>query len=88
MVFCHPYDDVAVVAGQATFGRELLEDVADLRRVVVPLGGGGLAAGTAIALKQHDPSIQVIGVQAAVCAPYANQALRSGRSSRSPTASP
>ena len=44
MVFCHPYDDVDVVAGQATLGRELIEDLPELRRVVVPLGGGGLAA--------------------------------------------
>jgi threonine dehydratase len=72
MEFCHPYDDIAVVAGQATLGRELLVDVADLRRVLIPLGGGGLAAGTAIALKQADPAIQVVGVQVAACAPYAN----------------
>lgn len=78
MVFCHPYDDVAVVAGQATLGRELLADIGDLRRVVIPLGGGGLASGTAIALKLHDPSIQVIGVQVAACAPYANQLPRTG----------
>jgi threonine dehydratase len=77
-VFCHPYDDLDVVAGQATLGRELIHDVHDLRRVVVPLGGGGLASGTAIALKQYDPSIQVIGVQVAACAPYANQAAPSG----------
>jgi threonine dehydratase len=73
MAFCHPFDDVAVVAGQATLGRELIDDVDDLKRVIIPLGGGGLASGTAIALKQHDPSIQVIGVQVAACAPYANQ---------------
>ncbi len=72
MEFCHPYDDAAVVAGQATLGRELLDDVRDLRRVIVPLGGGGLASGTAIALKRHDPTIQVVGVQVAACAPYAN----------------
>lgn len=73
MAFCHPFDDLAVVAGQATLGRELIHDVHDLKRVIIPLGGGGLAAGTAIALKMHDPSIQVIGVQVAACAPYANQ---------------
>ena len=73
MEFCHPYDDIAVVAGQATLGRELLDDVEDLRRVIIPLGGGGLASGAAIALKRHDPTIQVVGVQVAACAPYANQ---------------
>jgi threonine dehydratase len=73
LAFCHPYDDLAVVAGQATLGLELLDDIAELRRVVVPLGGGGLSAGLAMALKRHDPSITVIGVQVAGCAPYANQ---------------
>jgi threonine dehydratase len=72
MNFCHPYDDPAVVAGQATLGLELLEDIADLRCVIIPLGGGGLAGGTAIALKQHDPSITVIGVQVEACASYAH----------------
>lgn len=74
MVFCHPYDDIDVVAGQATLGRELIDDVADLRRVIVPLGGGGLASGIAIAVKAIDPAIDVIGVQVAACAPYANRA--------------
>jgi len=73
MAFCHPYDDLAVVAGQATLGRELLADIHDLRRIVVPLGGGGLASGVAIAVKQHDPTIEV-----AACAPYANQPFASG----------
>lgn len=78
MNFCHPYDDPAVVAGQATLGVELVEDIADLRTVVIPLGGGGLTGGAAIALKQHDPRIRVIGVQVAACAPYANQPAPEG----------
>jgi threonine dehydratase len=78
MTFCHPYDDLAVIAGQATLGLELLHDVPDVRRVIVPLGGGGLACGTAIALKRHDPTIEVIGVQAAVCAPYAHRPIPDG----------
>ncbi|MEO5900038.1 MAG: pyridoxal-phosphate dependent enzyme [Ilumatobacteraceae bacterium] len=78
MEFCHPYDDLAVIAGQATLGRELLADIHDLRRVVVPLGGGGLASGMAIALKQHDPTIEVVGVQVAACAPYAHQPFAPG----------
>ena len=73
MVFCHPYDDVDVVAGQATLGRELIGDVVDMRRVIVPLGGGGLASGIAIAVKANDPTVQVIGVQVAACAPYAHR---------------
>jgi threonine dehydratase len=72
MVFCHPYDDIDVVAGQATLGRELVGDVPELRRVIVPLGGGGLACGIAIAVKANDTSVEVIGVQVATCAPYAH----------------
>ena len=78
MTFCHPYDDPITVAGQATLGLELLEDLPSLRRVVVPLGGGGLAAGVAIAVKRSRPDVKVIGVQADVCAPYANQAVPEG----------
>jgi threonine dehydratase len=78
MEFCHPFDDLAIVAGQATLGRELLDDVPNLRRVIVPLGGGGLASGTAIAVKEKDPSIKVIGVQVEACAPYANHPAAGG----------
>jgi threonine dehydratase len=78
MAFCHPYDDVDVIAGQATLGLELLHDVEDLRRVVVPLGGGGLASGIALAVKRAAPSVRVIGVQAGACAPYANEPVPEG----------
>ena len=78
MQFCHPYDDAVVVAGQATLGLELIIDIPNLRRVLVPLGGGGLASGLAIAVKQHDPTIKVIGVQVEACAPYANSAPPAG----------
>jgi threonine dehydratase len=74
MVFCHPYDDPDVIAGQGTLGLELLDDVADLGTVVVPLGGGGLASGVAVAVKSARPDVAVVGVQAAVCAPYAGRA--------------
>jgi threonine dehydratase len=78
MVFCHPFDDPAVVAGQGTLGLELIEDLPELACVVVPIGGGGLAAGTAIAVKSSRPSVRVVGVQAAVCAPYAGGSAPSG----------
>ena len=68
--FCHPYDDPAVVAGQGTLGLEIVEDLDDLSCVVVPVGGGGLASGVAIAVKSLMPDVRVIGVQAAVCSPY------------------
>ena len=70
MAFCHPYDDVDVVAGQGTLGLELLEDISDLSLVIVPLGGGGLLAGTALAIKQQRPDVKIVGVQISSCAPY------------------
>jgi threonine dehydratase len=65
MAFIHPYDDPDVIAGQGTLGLELLEDVADLRRVIVPVGGGGLVSGVASAVKSARPEVEVIGVRAA-----------------------
>jgi threonine dehydratase len=73
--FVHPFDDLDVIAGQGTIGLELLEDVPDLARVVIPVGGGGLASGIGIALRRAHPGIELIGVQARACAPYA-EALR------------
>lgn len=70
MAFVHPFDDPDVVAGQGTVGLELLEQVPDLARVVVCLGGGGLAAGVAIAVKHERPEVEVVGVQAEVMAAY------------------
>ncbi len=71
MNFCHPYDDPFVVAGQATLGLELLEDISDLSVVIIPLGGGGLTGGVAMALKTFNSKIRVVGVQVRACAPYA-----------------
>ncbi len=70
-VLVHPFDDPAVIAGQGTIGLELVEQIPDLALVVVPLGGGGLASGIAIALKARRPATRVVAVQAAVCAPFA-----------------
>ena len=68
----HPFDDLDVIAGQATLALELLEDVPDLARVVVPVGGGGLASGIGIALRRAGADVELVGVQAAACAPYAH----------------
>lgn len=70
-VLVHPFDDPAVIAGQGTVGLELVEQIPDLALVVVPLGGGGLTSGIAIALKARRPATKVVAVQAAVCAPFA-----------------
>ena len=77
LAFVHPFDDPDVVAGQGTVGLELLEDVDDLAKVVVPLGGGGLASGIAIAVKSARPDVEVVGVQAGACASFA-ESLRRG----------
>ncbi|HRP98055.1 MAG TPA: threonine ammonia-lyase [Rhodocyclaceae bacterium] len=70
LAFLHPYDDWDVIAGQASCGLEMLEDVPELTVAVVPLGGGGLISGVALALKLQNPAIRVIGVQADAVAPY------------------
>ncbi|HEX5619263.1 MAG TPA: threonine ammonia-lyase [Solirubrobacteraceae bacterium] len=70
MAFVHPFDDPHIVAGQGSLGLELLEDIPDLAKVVVPVGGGGLCSGVAIAVKAARPDVEVIGVQVAACAPY------------------
>ena len=64
----HAFDDERVIAGQGTIGLELFEQVPDLTYVVVPIGGGGLISGIAIALKSLKPSIRVIGVEAEAAA--------------------
>ncbi|MGO9488967.1 MAG: pyridoxal-phosphate dependent enzyme [Solirubrobacteraceae bacterium] len=68
--FVHPFDDIDVIAGQGTLALELLEDVPDLSRIVVPVGGGGLASGIGIALRQAGAEVELVGVQAGVCAPF------------------
>jgi threonine dehydratase len=77
MVFVHPFDDPDVVAGQGTLGLELLDDVPDLAKVIVPVGGGGLASGVAIAVKSMRPDVEVVGVQAETVAPFP-ASLRAG----------
>ncbi|HEU6443641.1 MAG TPA: threonine ammonia-lyase [Gaiellaceae bacterium] len=62
--FIHPFEDPVVIAGQGTIGLELAEQVPDVETVVIPVGGGGLAAGTAIALRELRPGVRVVGVQA------------------------
>lgn len=77
-VLLHAFDDASVIAGQGTLGLELVEDIADLAQVVVPVGGGGLISGVAVAVKAARPEVRVVGVQAASCAPYV-ASLSAGR---------
>ena len=77
LVLVHPFDDPDVVAGQGTLGLELVSDVPDLARVIVPVGGGGLVSGVAIAVKSARPDVQIVGVQTEACAPVP-ASLRAG----------
>jgi threonine dehydratase len=72
----HPYDDAKVIAGQGTVALELLADHPDLDAIIVPVGGGGLVAGIAVAAKTIKPAIEIIGVQ---CALYAAMLHALGR---------
>ncbi|MYZ38477.1 MULTISPECIES: threonine ammonia-lyase [unclassified Streptomyces] len=77
-VFIHPFDHPDVIAGQGTVGLEILEQCPEVRTVVVGIGGGGLAAGIALAVKSVRPEVRVIGVQAEGAAAYP-PSLRAGR---------
>jgi threonine dehydratase len=64
MTLVHPYDDEKVIAGQGTIALEMLEEVGDLDQLVIPIGGGGLIAGNAIAARAINPKIEIVGVEA------------------------
>jgi threonine dehydratase len=64
LIWVHPYDDIHVIAGQGTIALEMLEEIADLNMLVIPIGGGGLISGIAIAAKALKPEIEIIGVEA------------------------
>jgi threonine dehydratase len=66
LVLVHPYDDPAIIAGQGTVALEMFEDVGDLDVLVVPIGGGGLIAGNAIAAHGLRPAVDIVGVEAAL----------------------
>ncbi|MEP7051416.1 MAG: threonine ammonia-lyase [Pseudomonadota bacterium] len=64
LVYVHPFDDALVIAGQGTVGLELMTDAPDLEAIIVPVGGGGLIAGVACAVKETRPEVLVLGVEA------------------------
>ena len=78
LTFIHPFDDPQIIAGQGTLGLELLEDLPDLTSVLIPVGGGGLAAGVGLAIKNSQPQVKVYGVQTALV-PSVRAALDAGR---------
>jgi threonine dehydratase len=71
--FIHAFEDPVVIAGQGTIGLELVDQIDELGTVIVPVGGGGLAAGVALALRGVRPDVRIVGVQAAACAPLAGE---------------
>lgn len=78
LVFIPPYDDDRIIAGQGTVGLEIAEDVQDLAAVLVPIGGGGLASGVAVAVRALHPGARILGVEPEVAAD-ARESLREGR---------
>jgi threonine dehydratase len=68
--FIHAFEDPQVIAGQGTVGLELAEQLGETEVVVVPVGGGGLASGIALALRERRPNLRLVGVQPAACAPF------------------
>ena len=77
-IFISPFDHPYIVAGQGTVGLEILEQMPEVKTVLVCTGGGGLLAGTAMAIKEQNPKVKVIGVQAANAAAYPNS-LKQGK---------
>jgi threonine dehydratase len=76
--FVHPFDDDRFISGNGTIGLEIVEDLADVDAVIAPIGGGGLLAGTAIAMKALRPGVKVYAAEPATAAPLA-QSFASGR---------
>ncbi|EMA62378.1 threonine ammonia-lyase [Halorubrum kocurii] len=75
--YVHAFDDPVVMAGQGTLGLEIVDDCPDLDTVVVPIGGGGLISGVAVAIKEQLPDVRVVGVQAEGAA-SAGESLKKG----------
>ena len=69
-VFIHPFDHADIVAGQGTLGFEIIEQCPQVRTVLIPVGGGGVAAGITVAVKSLDPAVKIVGVQAESVAAY------------------
>ncbi|QEL22618.1 threonine ammonia-lyase [Bosea sp. F3-2] len=85
LVFVHPYDDAAVMAGQGTVAREMLADEPDLDVLIIPIGGGGLMAGNAVAAKAIKPGIELIGVEAELYPSFFNAVHAQDRPIGGPT---
>ena len=78
LTYVHPFDDEQLIAGQGTLGLEIVQDWSEVDAVVVPIGGGGLISGVAMAVKGHNPRIKVIGVESSD-GPAMQKSLAAGR---------
>lgn len=85
LTFVHPYDDVRVIAGQGTIAVEMLEDVPDLDMLVIPIGGGGLISGNAVAARAVKPAIEIVGAEAAMYPSFWNALTGEQRPCGGPT---
>jgi threonine dehydratase len=78
LTYVHPFDDEQLIAGQGTLGLEVIQDWPGLDAIVVPIGGGGLISGVAMAVKGHNPRVRVIGVESSD-GPAMQRSVQSGR---------
>jgi threonine dehydratase len=78
LTYVHPFDDEQLIAGQGTVGLEIVQDWPEVDAVIVPIGGGGLIAGTSMAVKSHNPKIRVIGVESSD-GPAMQRSVQSGK---------
>jgi threonine dehydratase len=85
LTFVHPYDDRLVIAGQGTIALEMLEQVPALDMLVIPIGGGGLISGNAVAARAHNPAIEIIGAEAALYPSFWNALGHGNRPLGGPT---
>src|SRR5882672_6761025 len=85
LTFVHPYDDPLVIAGQGTIALEMLEQAPELDTLVIPIGGGGLIAGNAIAARARKPAIEIVGVEAALYPSFWNALRGENRALGGPT---
>ena len=85
LIWVHPYDDPLVIAGQGTIVLEMLEEVPDIDTLVIPIGGGGLIAGNAVAARALHPSIEIVGAEAALYPSFWNALHEENRPCGGPT---
>ncbi len=85
LVLVHPYDDPHVIAGQGTIALEMLEDVPDLELLVIPIGGGGLISGNAVAARGVNPGIEIVGAEATLYPSMSNAVRHETRPIGGPT---